>query len=285
LIRKIWYFVRDFYLRTFDEDNCATLAASVSFYTILSFLPLVILAISVASFFVASSESATESIQSFITDALPGVTIQAFDMFSGTLAQKTVFGIVGLAGLIWASMRIFSVLEHAMNRIWRPKRQRSYWESRFISLISIPLMTVFLLLSISATGLLSVAKRTAIPLLDFTLDDLPGLAVALTHALPVLISTVLFLSIYYFLPKKWNHFRYALFGAVFAGVLWELAKWLFDYYIKHFSHLQTVYGSFTSLAILFLWIYYSSFLVLLGAEVGSFLEQKKKEPPQGTPLE
>ncbi|MFH2054385.1 MAG: YihY/virulence factor BrkB family protein [bacterium] len=283
--QTIWRFVVSLYNRTFVEDDCATLAASVSFYAILSFLPFVILAVSITSYFVASSGSATATIQEFITSSLPGVTLKAFDMFSGTLAQKTVYGLVGLAGLMWASMRIFSVLEIAMNRIWRPKRHRSYWESRFISLISIPAMAVFLLLSILLTTLLSVAKRTTIPLLDFSISDFPQVAVTLTYLLPIVLSTALFLLIYYFLPKKWDHFRYAFYGALVAGILWEVAKWLFDYYITHFSHMSTIYGSFTSLAILFLWVYYTSIIILLGAEVASLLESMKKEPPAGAPSE
>lgn len=283
--QTIWRFVESFYTRTFVEDDCATLAASVSFYAILSFLPFVILAISITSFFVASSESATATIQKFIAGSLPGVTVKAFSMFSGTLAQKTVYGLVGLAGLMWSSMRIFSVLELSMNRIWRPKRKRSYWESRFISLVSIPLMAVFLLISISLTTVLSVAKKSTIPLLNFSISDLPGAAVILSYLIPVIVSTALFLSIYYLLPKKWDHFRFALVGALLAGSLWEVAKLLFDYYITNFSHLQTMYGSFTSLAILFLWVYYSSTLVLIGAEVGSLLEKMKKEPRKEAPSE
>jgi len=285
LIKSIWRFIVALYERTFVEDDCGTLAASVSFYAILSFLPFVILAISITSYFVASSESATATIQEFITSSLPGVTVQAFDMFSGTLAQKTVYGIVGLAGLMWASMRIFSVLEIAMNRIWRPQRRRSYWESRFISLISIPAMAVFLLLSIMVTTLLSISKRTTIPLLEFSVSDFPQVTVVLSYLVPIVISTALFLLIFYFMPKKWDHFRYALLGAFLSAVLWEVAKLAFDYYIAHFSHMRTIYGSFTSLAILFLWVYYTSIIVLLGAEVGSLVEKIKKEPPEGAPSE
>lgn len=261
------------------EDDCPTLAASISFYAILSFLPFIILAVAISSFFVASSEAAFERIQAFLAQALPGSTASSLRLLSSTLAQKTVYGIIGLVGLLWGSMRVFSVLEHAMNRIWRPNSGRSYWESRFISLVSIPMMAVFLLVSITLTGFISVAKKTTIPFLDFSLIDLPGAAKIVTFLLPVVISTILFVSVYYLLPKKWNHFKSAFWGALLAGVLWEVAKLLFDYYITHFSNLQTVYGSFTSLAILFLWIYYSSFVVLLGAEFGSLLHKYKGEPP------
>jgi membrane protein len=275
LSRKLWRFVKTLYVRTFEEDSCSSLAAAISFYAIVSFLPFVILAVSIASYFVASSAAATEQIQDFITNVMPGVTARAFDMMSGTLAQKTVFGVLGLVGLLWASMRIFAVLEASMNRIWRAPKHRSFWESRLVSLISIPLMAVFLLLSIGLTGVISVAKSTEIPGLGVSLADLPGAAATVTYLLPILISTLLFLSIYYLLPKRWDHFKSALWGALLAAVLWEVAKLLFDIYIRNFSHMRTIYGSFTSLAVLFLWVYYSAMVVLIGAEFGSLLKSKK----------
>ena len=68
----------------------------------------------------------------------------------------------------------------------------------------------------------------------------------------------------------------ALIGATIAAVLWEVAKWLFEYYVKSFGKELTVYGSFTSVALLCLWVYYSSFVFLFGAEVGSYLQEQKE---------
>jgi membrane protein len=270
-------FVGALYNRAIAEDHCPTLAASVSFYAVLSSLPFLILAVSISSFFVESSSVTLNRIRDFLSSSLPVATESSLELLDSTIANKTIFGLVGLFGLIWGSMRIFSVLEEAMNRIWRPEQQRSYWESKFVSLIFVPIMGVFLFLSILLTGLISVAKRTTIPWLDFSLADLPGVAGLITLLAPVLVSTLLFLAVYYLLPKKWNHLRSAFWGAVIASVLWEIAKLLFDQYITNFSSLQTVYGSFASLAILFLWVYYSSFIVLLGAEIGSLLQKRKEE--------
>jgi len=275
-LKGFWRFVCVLYQRTVYEDNCSSLAASISFYAILSFLPLIILAVSVFSFFVASSETAFEKIHSFLGQILPVSTGASLNLLTSTLANKTVFGILGLLGLLWAGMRIFSVLEYAMNQIWKPGSQRGFWHSKFVSLISVPFMTVFILVSIAATGLVSVARSTTVPYLNFSFNDLPFAANIITFLVPATISAILFLSIYYLLPKRWDHLKNALYGAMLAGVLWEFAKLLFDYYIKHFSHLQTLYGSFTSLAILFLWVYYSSFVILLGAEFGSLLHQRSR---------
>lgn len=282
-MHRIWTFLVTLYNKTVHQDDCPSLAAAISFYAILSFLPFVILAVSITSFFVASSETALTKIQALLAQSLPVSTVASLDVLSSTLAKKTVFGIVGLVGLIWGSMRVFAVLQHAMNRIWVPDSRRRYWESRFVALLSVPVLSIFLLLSIVLTGLIKVAKRTTIPLLNFSFSDLPGAATVLTMVLPVLISILLFLAIYYLIPKKWDHLRSAFYGALLAAILWEAAKLLFDYYIVRFSHLDTIYGSFTSLAILFLWVYYSSFITLLGAEFGALVQKRKRSPTQAPP--
>lgn len=283
MIRAAWRFLLALYKRTVYEDDCPGLAASMSFYALLSFLPFIILAVSISSFFLASSEAAFVRIQNLLMQALPVSTVSSLELLHTTVAKKTVFGIVGLVGLLWGSMRVFAVIEQAMGRIWAPGFRRRYWESRFVALVSVPLLSILLLLSVVLTGFTRVAKRTTIPYLDFSLSDIPGAAALLTMLLPVVISAILFLSLYYLVPKRWDHFRSALYGALLAAFLWEGAKLLFDYYIEHFSHLDTIYGSFASLAILFLWIYYSSFVVLLGAEFGAMLQRYKKKEPAPAP--
>lgn len=253
------------------------MAASISFFAILSFLPFVILTVSVTSFFVASSDVAYEKILEYLNHIFPVTTIDAVGLLTTTIAKKAIFGLVGLFGLIWAATKVFTQLEHSMNVIWRTGSERSFWHSRFIALISIPSMTVFLLLSLLVTGFISVARTTTVPLLGISFNELPLAGNILTFLVPTILSTVLFFIVYYFLPKRWEHFRYALYGALLAGGLWEAAKILFDRYIKEFSHLQTLYGSFTSLAILLLWVYYSAFLILFGAEFGSLIRERRRE--------
>jgi membrane protein len=272
LIAYFWRFLTTLYRRTVHDDDCPSLAAAVSFYALLSFIPLVMLLVSVIGHFVASSEVAYGKISEFLTQYLPVSTTSSAELLAHSAAKRTVYGIVGAAGLIWTSMHIFDVLEQAMQRIWRPRVSRSYWRTKFAALICIPFMAIFTLLSITATGLLSLFQQKTIPLLNITVADLPFLGDILARLLPVFLSLLLFLSINYLLPRRWDHFRHALIAALLSALLWEGAKLLFDYYMKNFSYLETIYGSFTSLAVLALWVYYSSFIVLFGAEFGSLLK-------------
>lgn len=262
--------------RTFYSDDLDTLAASVSFYAILSFLPFVLLAVSIAGFFLASSEKALTDINNFIAQNFPGAAATTLKIFLDTVEGRTIFGIIGLVGTLWGSQRIFSVLEFAMNKIWGCYGHRSYWLSKLMALGAVPVMIIFVLLSIFLTSVLRLAQQGTIPFLKISLVETPVVGSVVSFIIPLIFSTAFFTAIYYFLPSKWNHIRAASIGALVAGVMWEIAKLLFDYYVKHFGNLLTVYGSFTSIALLLFWVYYSAFVLLFGAVFGALIQNERE---------
>jgi membrane protein len=86
--------------------------------------------------------------------------------------------------------------------------------------------------------------------------------------------------IYKIIPNRKIHFGTALQAALFTGVFWEVAKQLFGWYVLHLGRFSMVYGSLSTLAIFFFWIYYSSAILLLGGEVACLLE-RIREKAQG----
>lgn len=273
MIGGFFRFALVLFRRTFITDHCTSLAAAISFYAILSFFPFVLLAVALLSHFVSSSETALQDVINFITQNLPVSAASAVEIVSSTVKSKTIYGIVGVVGLLWGSMSIFSVMEYAMNRIWRTREERGIWRARLVALICIPFMLVFVLMSVALTGLIAMAKEGVIPILNISLVSIPIVGRLISLLVPLVVSIFLFTWVYYLLPSRWNHFRCAVYGALLAGALWEVAKLLFDYYVRNFAQLLTIYGSFTSIAILLLWVYYSAFVVLLGAEFGSLLQE------------
>lgn len=266
--------------RTFITDNIATLAASISFYALLSFIPFLLLAASIMGFLFASSEQALRDIVMFVAGNFPGAASAALELLSDTVHDKTFYGLLGLIGVLWGSMRVFSVLEEAMNRIWRTRGRRGFWKSRLVAFTCVPIMMVFVTVSLVLTSLLQALKNNQLPLLEISVIDVPIVGSIVSYGVPLLISILLFTWIYYLLPSRWHHLKSAFIGAVLAGLLWEIAKLLFDSYVRNFSEFLTIYGSFTSLALLFLWVYYSAIVVLLGAEFGAMIQLVKERKHQ-----
>jgi membrane protein len=239
-------------------------------------VPFLLLAASILSHFYSSSDQAAQNIIAFITGNLPVSAASAIELISAAVKGRTIFGIVGVIGLLWGSVSIFMELEYDMNRIWRTVELRSSWRAYVVPLLCIPFMIFFLLISLVLTGLISLAKQGDVPILQVPLLKLPFVGTMISFIVPIIVSTLLFSWIYYLLPSKWNHFRSAFYGALLAGLLWEIAKLLFDYYVAHLARFLTIYGSFTSIAIMFIWVYYSVFVVLLGAEFGALLQEIKE---------
>lgn len=258
--------------RTFSLDRTSSMAASISFFAILSFLPFMLLAASVLGHILASSETALNDVLNFISQNFPGAAGASLEKFQTTSRHETVYGFIAIIGLLWASSKVFDVTEYAMNKIWRCRRGRSFWASKLLAFVCIPTMMIFVLISILLTTVMRALQNGQIPLLQVSIIDVPILGALISFLAPLLISTLLFTWIFYLLPNRWGHLRSAFYGALLAALLWEAAKLLFDYYVRHFGQAFTVYGSFTSAILLFLWVYYSAFVVLLGAEFGSLIQ-------------
>jgi len=86
----------------------------------------------------------------------------------------------------------------------------------------------------------------------------------------------MFFSIYKIVPNKKVHFISALQAALFTSLLWELAKYLFAWYVLHLAVYSIVYGSLGAFAIFVLWVYYSSTILVVGGEFAYFLEEDRQ---------
>ncbi|MDO8687085.1 MAG: YihY/virulence factor BrkB family protein, partial [Dehalococcoidales bacterium] len=88
-----------------------------------------------------------------------------------------------------------------------------------------------------------------------------------------------------YIPNTGTEWRFVWPGAVVAAVLFEIARHFFAFYIEHFGSYQLIYGSLGAIVILLVWIYYSAFIMLLGAKVGSELNHLRTRPEPNTQSE
>jgi membrane protein len=276
--RRLVFFrtwMKETFLHTFYRDNCALLAAAISFYAILSVIPLFLLFASVSGFILHQSDQAFRAVTDVLLKTFPDSTVAVFGILSDLMTQKTVFGVIGLLGLTWAASRIFSSVENAMNAVWKVKKGRAYWHSKFLSLLLVPISVLIMLSSLAFTALYTVAKDFRVPLIGLKMSEAGLQSKLFAVILPLALGFVLFFLVYKIIPSRRVDTKAALIGAVCASGMWEVAKLLFDIYIKNYAHIHKIYGSFGTLVIMFFWIYYSSFIVLIGAEIGSNYEETK----------
>jgi membrane protein len=277
--RKVIFFytwMRETFLHTFYQDNCSLMAAAISFYAILSVIPLFLVFISVAGFILHSSKQALQAVIIILWKAFPASTAEVFKILTDLLQGKTVFGLIGLLGLTWAASRIFSAVENSMNIVWKVEKGRPYWHSKFLTLLLVPITVLIMLSSLAFTALYTLAQNIEIPLIGFRLSQAHWISQLFAILLPLVLGFFMFFLTYKIIPNRKIDTKAALIGALCASGMWEIAKFLFDVYIKNYGNFQKMYGSFGTIVVMLFWIYYSSFVVLIGAEIGSNYEETKK---------
>jgi len=272
-----WWFYETF-IHVLYKDNCSLMAGAISFFAIISFIPLLLLWVAVLGYILHSSDQAGWSLFGLFTESMPVSTIEIFRVLRGVVDKREVFGLIGILGLIWAASRIFFAVENSMNLVWRVNQKRPYWRSRGLALILVPLTVLMMFISLVLTSVYTTAQRVVIPYVNFSLADSSLITQFFSLFLPLLTGFIFFFLIYKFIPFRRISSLYAAVGAVFASVMWEITKFIFDFYILNFAQYRRIYGPLAVIVITFLWIYVSAFILLVGAEIGWNLEKVSQKP-------
>ncbi len=181
--------------------------------------------------------------------------------------------ISGFVIVLWASSWIFAVIEKALNRIWRTT-SRAFWRGRLLTLGMSMLLGIILIASAAITTFVALirAKAEQIPVnLPKYFYVVGGYAWQLTFLIGSLLVTIgIFTLIYRFMPKAKVTVLECLPGAIFSGILWEVAKYGFAWLIPYF-HYNFFYGPIGLAVALLTWIYISSILMLFGAQLTALL--------------
>ena len=262
------------------EDDASHMAASVSYYAVLSLFPLV-LALSAIIGWVAGSESRQDQLIDYIVDNLPGSEQFVRDSVEGIDRFRATLGVVAVSGLIWSASAVFGSVTRVVNRAWDVRENPPFYKNKPRQLaMALGVGTLFVV-SITSTGVLQWA--TSIEIDGQTIRSiLGGQAFAILLRLPaLLISFAIFLAIYKYLPNTRTYWRYIWPGALLAGVLFELGKNLFLWYLETFAQFEQLYGNVASVIVLMVWTYFCAFILILGAEFSSEYGRIKRGVSRG----
>lgn len=259
-----------------QEHRTALGAAAVSFYIVLSLAPLLLVAVAAAGFVLGSSEQAMRIVDRYLVQMLPAAGGTIKSQVREIIEGRVTAGVVGVALWLWGGSAMFMAIQKMMNEIWSVERGRGWFRGRALALAMIPLIGIVALLSLSASAAARIVREvlTRLPLGYIT--GSPTLWSAIALALAVVTSVALFWLICVILPNRRVDWAAALVGAGLAGVLWEVSKQAFGWYVRH-STSFAAYGPLAGGVLVLLWGYYSSFILLLGAEVGALLERRRRQ--------
>ncbi len=270
-------------LTAFVADDCPRMAAALSYYSVFAMPAMLGLLALIANHFVKPGE-----LRRLVSDQ-----VTAFVGFESASRIVTVVenavrpefagpaAIVGAVALLFGATAAFTSLQAALNTAWGvqpdPKRSDIYtfFVKRAISLVMLGALGLLLLVSVVASTVLSALQNIFSGVVPAWLRSpalmVVDLAVSFT-AVSLLASVVL-----RYVPDAVVLWRDALVGGVFTGVLFTVGK-LFIGYSLGLRDLNNVYGAAGSLAIALLWVYYSSIILLLGAEFTEAWAGRKGDP-------
>jgi membrane protein len=259
------------------EDKVPRLAAALSYYTLFSITPLVIIAMAIAGFFFGR-EAATGQIAAQIKNTVGPQAAEAIQGMVANAASKPAHGtfatVVGVVTLLLGAGGVFGQLQDALNTIWgvAPKPGRGFMgmiKDRFLS-FSMVLGVGFLLM---VSLVLSAAVSAVGHFLGGRFPALTWLGPVLDFILSVGVFTLLLALIYRFLPDAKIAWHDVWIGSALTAFLFTVGKILIGLYLGR-SSVSSAYGAAGSLVVLLLWVYYSSQILFFGAEFTKVYAQK-----------
>lgn len=260
--------VREAIRRVLFEESLAMHAAAMAFYGLLSFGPVIMVILAFGGMILSERSDLADALAQQITLVFPAAEEGFLQHLTVLASQAKVYGLLGLAGLLWSGSRVFASLDSSLNDIWRVKKTRPYWQQRLLSIGLVPLLLLVFLGLLAFTSTQNLIQGTLLARSSGA-AVVPLLSEFTTHVAPPLLSWVVLFALYWLLPARRILVRSALLGSAVAAFLWQLARLGFDFYLRNFNKLDTVYGAAAGLVILMLWIYYSAMTLLVGAVVGA----------------
>jgi membrane protein len=267
-VKVIWELLKETF-KEWQEDKAARLAAALSYYTVFSLAPLVIIVLAIIGLLYRREEASSyliDEIQKLVGPSGAEV-VQSIVENASQPSSSLMASIIGVGTLLLGASGVFGQLQDALNTIWGvvPKPGRSWLgmvTDRLLSMAMVVGIGFLLLVSLVVSAVLSGVTA-------YLSEFLPPSAGIVSQLLDFLISmaviTLLFAAIYKVLPDVKIKWRDVWMGAIVTALLFVLGKFLLGFYIGRQSFNST-YGAAGSILVLLLWVYYSAQILLFGAE-------------------
>jgi membrane protein len=252
------------------EDQAPQLGAALAYYTVFSLAPLVLLLLAIIGFLFHDDPAGawrriTEQMSYFLDksaiDVVQNIAQKASQPNKGVLAT-----IIGILLALFGASGVFGQLQNALNTIWGVKARPgagigAFIRARFLSFAMVAGICFLLLVSLVIEGLLKSFSH-------YVQAMFPGgivIAIAVYLVFDLAVVTLLFALIFKFLPDVKIQWRDVWIGAVMTAIFFAIGKWALGLYLGS-GAAASAYGAASSLITLLLWIYYSSQILLFGAE-------------------
>lgn len=286
VLRRDWRvstFIKDVLLKTvavvavsvdrFVKDACTISASALTFYSSLSFIPVVALILAIARGF-----GAAKALEDWIKEqAFTNPEVMEWVLgIAGKALENTQSRIVtgfGVVLLIWSVVRVLSSTELAMNRIWGVKKGRSVVK-KFTDYLSILFIAPIFMVMISSMNVFMMSNLQEFAMQEGLLSYASAALKGVVTIVPYVLVWFLFVFLYMFMPTTPVKFKDALISGIVAGTVFQVVQWFYIRFQIGVSSYNAIYGGLAALPLLLVWLQLSWSIVLWGTELCYILRNR-----------
>jgi membrane protein len=252
--------------RGFGQDQCPLRASALTFYSILSIVPVVAMAFGIAKGFGFQEILENQLMEKF--SGQEDVMIRVVD-FAHSLLENTKGGIIvgiGIIVLLWTVIKLLAHIEGSFNDIWEVKKSRSYGR-KFSDYLSIMLISPLLIIMSSSATVFITTKIALITEKVALIGMFSPMIFFMLKLIPYCLVWILFIFTYILMPNTKVNFSAGFIGGIIAGTIFQAAQLAYILFQVGVAKYNAIYGSFAALPLFLIWMQLSWLIVLFGAEI------------------
>ena len=255
------------------------MSGAVAYYTLLSVIPMSILALIVLTHFI-NEQQLIHTLSRYLGMLIPGYAATLTEQAKAFLEHRKAVGIIGFLVMLFFSSMAFSMLQNAISVIFSQRTglyRRNPLVSAIIPYAYIILMGFGIVVVSIITGAIETLKSRELIVFGLNLN-LEGSTVLLLYLMSILAEMLMLTSFYLVMPLVRIRFHHALVGGIATTILWEITRRILVWYYAAVSMVNVIYGSITTVVVALISIEVVTIILLLGAQVIAELGIKPDEP-------
>lgn len=253
-------------IHKFKEDNINIQASALTFYSLLSVVPVLAMGFGIAKGFGFENYLRQQIVTNFSEHQ---EVVDWMINFATSFLEKTKGGLIagiGIIILLWSVMKIFGNIEDSLNIIWRVKKPRN-WGRKFADYLSMMLLAPILVIIQSSSTVFITTQVKAITKSISILGYISPFIFFLIKLIPLILIWLLFTLIFVIMPNTKIKFRSGIFAGIIAGTVFQIVQWVYIKFQIGVANYNAIYGSFAALPLLLVLLQTSWLIVLFGSEL------------------
>lgn len=260
------------FINRFLEDRVLDLSAQCAYYFLFSIFPFLIFMITLIGFLPFTSED----VLNFVSEHVPGKTNVLFEKNIHAVVDVKRKGALSLSLIftLWSASRGMDAMVYALNRSYRIEKERSFIQSKLLSIL-LTVGMIFVFLSALVLTVFGQKIQTIVQLFFHIPENNIIVSNAFRWIITLIIVTFTLIALYYIAPNTCISCKDVIPGAILAAIGWQLFSVIFSIYINYFETFSATYGSLGGVIILMTWFYLSAMIIMMGGIINALLPQWK----------